>query len=218
MKEKKPEIEKLPVKLEPWKVFSWETAWLRKLDANNPNDIETYKVIDTQPEVQKQMIGEPMTDEELKKLFSDEEQVFYGVYGDKNEDKIEGWVSLYEPETELIERLIEKRLITKGAQVLEISFARLVDKNLPAEKQKIRLAPSAIRQVCFQALGNQKNVIITAFTSPKNLLSQGTLINSGFVIKGRILYDNESTEEDNFWVLDKSELEKILEKKKAKQV
>ena len=216
MENKDVKIEKLAAETEPWKVFPWEVAWLRKLDANNPNDIEMYELIDAQPEVGKWTVGETKTKEELKELFSDKDQIFYGVHGDKNEDKIEGWVSLYEPETELSERLIKKGLIkvSKGTQVLEVSFARLVDENLPMDKQKSWLIPSAIRQACFSLIEKQKNAIITAFTNPKNLLSEGALVNSGFVIKGKILYDEDSSEEDNFWVLDKNKLEKILALKK----
>jgi hypothetical protein len=53
------------------KVFPWETAWVKKLDASNPDDVEAYKNIDAQPEVSKWMVGDIMNTKEIKELFSD---------------------------------------------------------------------------------------------------------------------------------------------------
>lgn len=197
---------------EPYKVFPEEIAWLRKL---NTNDVERYKLIDAQPEVSKWMKVETTTTEKILELFSGKEQLIYGICGDKNQKEIDGWVSLYEPETELVDRLIEQKLIdSKNAKILEISFARYVNPNLPAEKQKKGIISSAARQICFPLLEKEKNVIITGFTNPQNLPSERALKSSGFVIKGKVFYDKESKEEDNFWVLDKEELEKVLRKEK----
>lgn len=209
--------EKFPQKseIESWKVFPRETAWLRKLNPNNPNDIEMYELIEAQPETSKWMEGETITREEIKALLLDEEQAFYGVCEEKGDEKAEGWVSLYEPETELVERLIERGLIARDKQILEISFARYVDLKAAGGK-KTFLIPSAIRQICFSLIEKQKKLTIIGFTSSKNLFSEGVLKNSGFVIKGKIPYNPEAPEEDNFWVLDKNELEKILARKKSK--
>jgi hypothetical protein len=198
------------------KVFPWETAWVKKLDASNPDDVEAYKNIDAQPEVSKWMVGDIMNTKEIKELFSDKEQLMYGVSGEKNKDRIEGWVSLYEPEAETIDNLIERKLIDspKDAQFLEVSFARLVDENVPTEKKVRGLIPSAIRQICFSLLQKQEKILIMAFTDPKNLPSDGVLKNAGFVVRGKVFYDEKSKDEDNFWVLDENELKKILKKKK----
>lgn len=205
---------------EPYKIFPGEIAWLRRLNADNPNDIKIYKLIEAQSEVARWMENEDMTIEEVKELLSDEDQAFYGICSNKNQDEADGWVSLYEPETELIDRLIEQKLIdSKDAKILEISFARYINPNVSSESRKRGLISSATRQICFSLIEKQENnVIIVGFTNPQNIPSENTLKSAGFIIKGKILYDEESKEEDNFWVLDKKELEKILEKKKAKQV
>lgn len=204
---------------EPWKVFPWEVAWLKRMDKNNPDDVERYKRIDAQPDVGKWMEGEIKDAEEILELFSSE-KFLYGVCGEKSKNKIEGWVWLYDPDKELIDRLIKQKLIdfSKDTQVLEISFARYNDPNMPAEDRERGLIPSAIRQICFSLIEKQENIVIMAFTNPKNLLSEGVLVNSGFIIKGKIPYNEESLEQDNFWILDKGKLEIVLEKQKSKHV
>src|SRR4030043_17564 len=56
---KKPEIE-------PQKVFPWEAAWVKKLDASNSDDIEAYKNINARSEVSKWMVGDTMNTEVIK--------------------------------------------------------------------------------------------------------------------------------------------------------
>jgi hypothetical protein len=207
-------------KTEPWKVLPWEAALLKKLDANNPDDIERYRHIDVDPEALKWMEGDIMTKEEILENFSDEDQLLCGVCGEKSKGKIEGWVQLYDTETERINRLVDGGLadFSKDTQVLEISYARYVDPHLPKENQERGLIPSAVRQICFSVIKDRKNIVITAYTNPKNLLSESVLKNAGFIIRGKIFYDENSPEEDNFWTLDENKLKKILEKKKSKHV
>lgn len=204
-------------KTEPLKVFPWEAAWLKKPDPDNPDDIEVFKRIDAQPAVQKWMVGETMNTEEIKEAFL--EKNFYGVCGEKSKGRMEGFVWLYEPEAETAANLSESGLVdSKDTQVLEISFARLVDQNLPVENREKGLITSAIRQICFSLIKKQEKTAIIAFTNPQNLPSEGVLVNAGFIIKGKTFYNKESPEEDNFWILDKNKLETILEKKKSKHV
>jgi len=202
--------------IEPQKVFPWEAAWVKKLDASNSDDIEAYKNINARSEVSKWMVGDTMNTEEIKELFSDKEQLMYGVSGEKSKDRTEGWVSLYEPEAETVDNLIERKLVDfpKGTQFLEISFARLIEENAPTENRIKGLIPSAIRQICFSLLKKREKIAIIAFTNHENLLSERVLEKTGFIIKGKTFYDEKSKEEDNFWVLDENELKKILEKKK----
>ncbi|OGZ34591.1 MAG: hypothetical protein A2V60_02320 [Candidatus Portnoybacteria bacterium RIFCSPHIGHO2_01_FULL_39_19] len=206
---KKPEIE-------PQKVFPWEAAWVKKLDASNSDDIEAYKNINARSEVSKWMVGDTMNTEEIKELFLDREQLMYGVSGEKRRDRTEGWVSLYEPDTEIVDKLIKRELVdnSKDARVLEISFARLIEENVPVENRERGLIPSAIRQICFSLIKKQEKITIIAFTNHENLLSERVLEKAGFIIKGKTFYDEKSKEEDNFWVLDENELKKALEKKK----
>jgi len=193
------------------KVFPWETAWIKKPDPNNSDDVEAIKRIDKQPAVAEWMTGSALTEEDFS------EENFYGVCEEKNEKGISGFVWLYEPDEETIVNLEKNKLVdfSKGMKVLEISFARYIDPDLPAENQKRGITSSAVRQICFSSIKNQKNIAITAFTNPKNLPSESVLRSAGFIIKGKVFYDKKSKEEDNFWILDKKELEKILKKKKA---
>jgi len=200
---------------EPRKVFPWETAWIKKPDANNPDDIDAYKRIEAQPTVQEWMddAEELSTTEEVRELFT--EKFFYGVCGEKSKGRMEGFVWLYKPEENTTTNINKSGLVDpKDAAILEISFARYVDPDLPAESRERGLIPSAIRQICFPFVEKQEKTSIIAFTNPKNLLSEGVLKNAGFIIKGKIYYNEESSEEDNFWVLDKNKLGTILEKKK----
>lgn len=205
---------------EPRKVFPWEVALLKRMDVNNPDDIERYKRIDAQVEVEKWMEGDKMTTENTLELFSDKDQLLYGVCGEKSKGKIEGWVWLYDPDTEMVDKLIKRELIdsSKDTRVLEVSFARYVDPDLPKENREKGLIPSALRQICFSHIKKQKKIAIIAFTNPKNLPSEGVLVNAGFIIKGKISYNEESPEEDNFWILDENKLKEILEEKKSKHV
>lgn len=190
-----------------------EPVWFRKLDANNPDDIKIYKTIEQQPGVSEWMGKDDMQEEEIKELLSDEEQIFYGVCAEKGANP-EAWISLYEPEQELIERLIEQKLIdaSKNKKILEISFARYINPELSTSKKG--LISSAVRQICSSLMEKQEKPLIIAFTDPENLRPEGVLNLSGFVVKGKIKYEKDSLKEDKFWVLDKSELEKILENKK----
>jgi RimJ/RimL family protein N-acetyltransferase len=196
---------------EPYKIFSWEKAWIKKPDANNPDDVEAIKRIDAQPGVQKWMVGPPLTAEDFS------EENFYGFCEEENTKGISGFVYLYDADEELIDRLIGKKLIesSKTAKILEMSFARYTDPNIPREKQKRGITSSAARQIAFVILEKEKNILITGFTNPENLLSENAIKSVGFVLKGKILYDKDSREEDNFWILDKEGLEKILEMKKT---
>ncbi|MFH1129420.1 MAG: hypothetical protein V1686_01655 [Patescibacteria group bacterium] len=199
----------------PVKIFEQESAWIKKPDSNNPNDIDAYKRIEDQPIIKKWMddAEELSTTEEIKKMFKKQ---FYGVCGEKEKGLMEGFVWLYELEEDTITNLKESRLIdlSGNSKILEISFARLLDENLPEENKGRGHIPSAIRQIGFSLLEKSEETTIVAFTNPKNLLSEGVLKNSGFKIRGKVFYDINSKEQDNFWVLDKQELEKILKKKK----
>jgi RimJ/RimL family protein N-acetyltransferase len=191
------------------KIFSEEVAWIKKPDPNNVDDIEAIERIDTQSEVAKWMVGPALTREDFL------EENFYGICGEKDEKGMEGFVYLYDIDGELVDRLIEQKLIdSKDAKILEIRFARCIDSNASPENRKKGLVSSAVRQVCFSLLEKEKNVVIVAFTNPQNLPSEGVLKNAGFIKKGKILYDKESKVEDNFWILDKRELEKVLRKEK----
>ena len=195
-------------KIGPVKVFPWEKAWIKRADPENPDDVKMLKLIDDQPEVAKYMVGPDLTPKDFTENF------FYGVCAEKSRDKILGFVWLYEPEEYKLRDLRKRGSIDSSAdkEFLEISFARLVDINLPTEEQVTGLMPSAIRQICFSLLKKQKKTTIIAFVSPENLLSEGVLKNVGFT-KGEIYYDKKFKEEDNLWILDKNELEKILKKK-----
>ena len=195
-------------KIGPVKVFPWERAWIKRADPENPDDVKMLKLIDDQPEVAKYMVGPDLTPKDFT------EKNFYGVCAEKPRGKILGFVWLYEPEKDKLRDLKKRNLIdpSTNKEFLEISFARLVDENLPIEEQVWGLMPSAIRQICFSLLKKQEKITIMAFVSPKNLLSEGVLKNIGFV-KGKVYYDKKFKEEDNLWILDKNELEKILKKK-----
>jgi RimJ/RimL family protein N-acetyltransferase len=195
--------------IEPYKVFPEEIAWIKKPDPNNPDDVEAIKRIDAQPSVQKWMTGPDLTEEDF------EDENFYGICEEKDKKGMDGFVSLYESEDETINNLKKKKLIDflQDTIIMEISFARYIDPNVLPENQKKGLVSSAVRQVCFAFLEKEKNVVIVAFTSPQNLPSEGVLKNAGFVIKGKVFYDDDSKEEDNFWILDKDELNKVLRKK-----
>jgi len=205
--------------VEPVKIFPWEVAWIKKPNPDNPEDINAYKKIEAQPAIKEWMdnADELSTTEEVQDMFA---EIFYGVCGEKDKGGMEGFVWLYKPEKETLNNLKKRNSVdpSEFKDVLETSFARLVDENIPKENQIRGLIPSAIRQICFSLLEKNKKMLITAFTDPKNLLSEGVLKNAGFVIKGKTFYDKEAEEaskEDNFWVLDKNELERILKKKKA---
>ncbi len=198
----------------PVKVFEQESAWIKRADPNNPKDIEAFQDIDTQPEVGRWMTGDTYTTEEIKKHFS--EEYFYGICGEKAIGRMEGFVWFYSPEEDTIINLKKSGLIdlSKDSEILEMSFARLVDEGLPQKNKERGHVPSAIRQIGFALLNKSKKTTIVAFTNPRNLLSEGVLKNSGFKIKGEMFYDENAKEKDNFWVLDRDELEKILKKKK----
>ena len=196
----------------PVKIFTWESAWIKKIDPENSDDIERIKRIDNQPEVEEYMAGPDITREDLA------EENFYGICLEKSSERTEGFVWLYESEKDRLDNLKEHNLIdfSEDKEFLEISFARLIDPNLPLEEQVRGLVPSAVRQICFSILRKQTKTTIIAFENPQNLLSEGILRNAGFVLRGKAPYHREAEEEDNFWILDKDELEKILKKKRAK--
>jgi len=213
-------INELPEKPEtrPMKIFPWEPALVRRPDPNNADDIEEYKRIEAQPTVKEWMsfADALSTTEEVQEMF---QETFYGIYKEEKEKStMEGFIWLYKPEKNPRKNLKKSKLIDPSdiKHVLEISFARFIDNSPSAENRERGLISSAVRQICFSILEKQSDKIIAAWTSPKNVLSEGVLKNAGFVTKGEVVYDEEETKEkDHFWVLDKNELEKILEKKRA---
>lgn len=199
-------------KVGPIKIFSWETALIKKVDPEKLEDVEMLKNIDAQPDVEKYISGPDLTLEDLQ------EENFFGVCLEKPKGKIGGFIWLYTSEDDTYDNLRERNLIntSENKDFLELSFARLVDQNLPIEEQVSGLIPSALRQICFSLCRKQreKEIEIMAFQHPTNLLSEGILINSGFVLKGKSPYHQGDKEENNFWILDEDRLEEILKKKR----
>lgn len=215
-----------------------ESASIFPLNPENLADFQRYKKLDRSPEVQKWMIGEETTDEELKKYLAShpEEVLIYAISGEKSGGKMEGWLQLVPEEEERIERIRKLNLanIPEDHAILELSYARYKDSKLSEEKREKGLISSGIRQIGYflgvkltsedeETSKSPKPLLkpkltITAYTSPANYPSERVLEKSGFKKVGEIQYDEDSREPDNFWILDWDELARIFAEKDEKRV
>jgi hypothetical protein len=197
------------------KIFPWEPAWLKKGNPQSAKDVKTLKLTDRQPDVEKFMVGDPLKKSDFK------DEGFYAVCGEK--DVMEGFVWIYELADEVRINLGKSKLVGPNQleNVWEVSFARLIDKNISNEelKKKINhLMPSAVRQIC-SLFKESKEITIVAYSDPENLNSSGVLTNACFEKKGEVFYDKKSKKrgkKDNFWVLSKDKLNKLLLKEQEK--
>jgi len=120
--------------------------------------------------------------------------------------KIRGFVNFYFERSEKfrLKRLIKTNLVDGSAKhYLEVSMALLMDgKNTISTG----LMSSALRQGCLQVKAllkckKQSDLVIFGFIDPKNEASIRSLKASGFIKKGDIKYDSDSTEESGFYVI-----------------
>ncbi len=207
-----------------WKLISEEPAFVSILSEKDPSDIEWYKKLDKSPEVQKWMIedGEEMTEEDIKHIIAHHPQkwLFYAVSGEKSGSEVEGWIQMWPEEEEIADRIRKKFSadLPKDNLILELSYARYKDPNIPKEKREKGIISSGLRQVCYllglhltgedaETKAAKKPLLkpklnIVAYTDPENEPSEKVLEKSGFKIVGKIKYEPGSGKEDNFWVLD----------------
>lgn len=201
-----------------WKIVPEETAWVRLFDIENPSDVERYKEMDKSDYICRWMVGEPMTDKEIKKFLSShsENKTLFAAFAEEGDGKMEGWVQFLPEDKEKVLR-IQKEILAGTPlknKVWEISFARYQGDD-PASKKKKGLISSAVRQACyfFKKPESEKETDIIAYTDPDNAPSERVLEKAGFVKMGKIKYDEDDEKEDNFWILDWDKLNDIYAKK-----
>ena len=218
-----------------WKLISEEPALISILNPKNFSDIDWYEKLDKSPEVQEWMEedGEAMTREDIQRIIAShpEKWLFYGISGEKGESELEGWIQMWPEEEEIADRVREKFSadLPKDNLILELSYARYKDPNMPEEKREKGLLSSGLRQVCY-SLGlamtekdketkeSKKPLLkpklnIVGYTDPDNKPSEKVLEKSGFKIVGKIKYEPDSEKEDNFWMLDWDKLSDFYAKK-----
>ncbi|MFA6427179.1 MAG: GNAT family N-acetyltransferase [Candidatus Magasanikbacteria bacterium] len=208
-----------------WTFGEGERARIRPLNAMRQEDIDRYHETDVNPKALEFMIGDPMTDDEIKDLIEGHgnDRLLYGVSGRESEGEIEGWVQMLPEDGRRIEEMTTKEMVKIPEQnlVMELSYARLHDTRRYDKKEERGLVSSGVRQIC-QTLGRsfdpsrggegivpelKPNLTITAYTDPENVDSERVLERCGFVRVGQINYDEDSEKEDTVWVLDWKKLD-----------
>lgn len=229
------ENELQPPERKYWRLIYEEPAFISILSAENPSDIDWYEKVDKSPEVQKWMIedGEAMTKEDIKHIIASHPKkwLLYAVSGEKSGGELEGWIQMWSEEEEK-DKIIKNQFpadFSEDDLIIELSYARYKDPNLPEEKREKGLISSGIRQICY-LLGLQltkedaetkeskkpllkPKLSFVAYTNPLNKPSERVLEKSGFKNIGKIKYEPSSEKEDNFWVLDWDKLADFYAKK-----
>jgi RimJ/RimL family protein N-acetyltransferase len=150
---------------------------IRSKPFSNADKLRLWE-IEKDPRVSRKMPGKINGPEDLEEWLN--ESMVYGICDPEN--KIIGFVQLYELSKTLVKRLDLK----DNNNLYEISFA------LP-EKYRYTsgLVSGAVREVC--AL--HPHFQIVAFTNPNNEKSTRVLEHSGFILSGKVKYHaNEKTE------------------------
>lgn len=134
-------------------------------------DKEQLWEIERDPQVSKFMPGKIYDQKDLEEWFT-----YSTIYAIRDpQDKIIGFVQLYEMGDSLIKRLP----LTNKQNLYEISFA------MPEKYRYANgLVSSAVRQVCER----HKDLQIVAFTDPENAKSIRVLEHSGFKLLGKVKY------------------------------
>jgi len=209
----------------PWQVAPYEKAWIRSMDLTlGTDDRRIYQEMDRDPSTLKFMVGEPMTEEDLDSFAVEnndpgKERIIYAVTSEKSQGKkMEGWVMLYPEGAGRIEEVSEKGFydFPPDANVIEVSYARYLDKKVADEEKERGLISSALRQVCYtyglideeiiSKIKTKKTIapkiFFVAYTDPANSSSDRLLDKSLFEKRGQLQYDVDSEKLDDFWVLD----------------
>lgn len=216
-----------------WKLIPEEPALISALSSENTVDFERYKQMDRSPETQTWMIGDEMTNEEIKEHLDShsKEVLLYAISGEKGEGDLEGWVQFLPEEKERIDRIRKLALadLLEDDLILELSYAKYKDPDLPEERRERGLISSGVRQICY-SLGLElteqdaevkeskrpllkPKLKIVAYTNPVNKPSERVLEKSGFKKLGAIKYEPDDEKYDNFWMLDWDELSDFYARK-----
>ncbi|MBI2632850.1 MAG: GNAT family N-acetyltransferase [Parcubacteria group bacterium] len=214
-----------------WKLVPEEPARIRQLNPYNIEDFKRYKQMDRSAETQQWMIGEAMTDEEIKEAMSShsDDCFLYAVSGEKSKGELEGWIQLLPEEQERIERIKKMVHMNPSHLVLELSYARYNNPDVAKEKREKGLISSGVRQIGY-SLGwslteddrktgkdgkpsLKPKLIITAYTDPDNQPSERVLTSACFKNVGKIKYELDSKKYDNLWILNWKKLADFYAKK-----
>ncbi len=227
-------IEQLPEK-KLWKLISEEPAFICGMNPEDPIDVKRYMEMERQEDVKRWMeeVDEEPETEDIKKYFESHQKeiMLYSVSGEKGEGEADGWVMLMPEEKERIERINKTGLanLPKEDYIMELSFARRSDPDMPDKEREKGLVSSGVRQICYSlglALHKEEkekeetkrpflnpNLKIVAYTNPENKPSEMVLEKSGFEMKGKVKYEPNSEKENNLWVLDWKKLADYYAKK-----
>lgn len=245
-----------PAQITQFKDFG-ENAAVHIFDPSNKEDMAALGELRTSPYVMRWMIGKPKDFSNIEQLNSyvhttpikewrgrDEEKIMYAVKGSENVaenevGKLQGFVSFYNVEEQIVERLIEAEMLPESVlhdtsntgqklPIVEVSYAR------KTEAQKRQLAGSLrtalmdlskqLAEENFDVVENRDNeqkppkeqphrLRVMGFIDPKNIDSRNVLQASGFEKKGDIEYEPGAEMKDEVWELNWDKLYDIVSNK-----